>query len=321
VQFLVVGSAALPFDVAGQLGASVIYRAPASGRLDRAVLLEQLRGADAVITLLRDEVDDEFFAAAPRLRIVANCAVGYDNIDLAAATRRQIPVTNTPGVLTDATADFAFALALAAARRLVEGDQLVRSGRWIGWEPGQLLGQAVAGGTMGIIGLGRIGAAVARRARGFSMNVIYSGPRLSRFAAELNARQVSVDELLSQSDVISIHCPLSPETTHLIDAAALARMKSTAILVNTARGACVDEAALARALDQGQLAGAGLDVFEREPEVDPGLLRSPRVVLAPHAGSATTRTRARMAQMCAEAIGDVLAGRRPQHVVNREVYE
>ncbi len=311
-------SAALPYDVEGFLGDAATYRAPAFGRMQRDELLAAIGEADALISLLRDRIDDELLDAGPQLKVVANCAVGYDNVDLQAAVRRGIPVTNTPGVLTDATADFAFALLLAAARRVVEGDAMVRSGTWTGWEPGQLLGAPVAGATLGIIGMGRIGQAVARRARGFDMAVLYAGPRPVADAGD--ARFVDLDELLDQSDFVSLHCPLSPQTTHVIDAAALARMKPTAIVINTARGPCIDEAALAGALAAGQIGGAGLDVFEREPEVTEALRVSGRAVLAPHAGSATTTTRARMAEICAQAVRDVLAGRRPETVINPEIY-
>ena len=317
---LVVSSSALPFDVADFLGSKAQYRAPAAGRMSRQELLDAVAGADALIALLRDRVDDELLDAGPGLRVVANCAVGYDNIDVAAATRRGIPVTNTPDVLTEATADFAFALLLAAARRVVEGDRWVRAGTWTGWEPGQLLGASVGGATLGIVGLGRIGQAVARRARGFGMDVIYAGPRDVAGAAELGARRATMNELLAGSDFVTLHCPLSPQTRHLIDAAALAKMRATAILVNTARGGCVDEAALARALEDGTIGGAGLDVFEREPQVHPELLTSERVVLAPHAGSATNATRAKMCEICACAVRDALSGRRPETVINPEIY-
>ncbi|RMH37710.1 MAG: D-glycerate dehydrogenase [Deltaproteobacteria bacterium] len=287
--------------------------------MSRAELLAAVRDADALISLLVDRVDEELLAAAPRLRVVANCAVGYDNVDVAAATARGVAVTHTPDVLTDATADFTWALLLAVARRVVEGDALVRSGTWAGWEPGQLLGAPIAGRTLGIVGFGRIGRAVARRARGFDMAILYASPRpAGADAAALAARRVSLDELLAEADVVSLHCPLTDATRHLIDRRALAAMKSTALLVNTARGACVDEAALVDALEAGDIAGAALDVFEREPDVHPGLVASPKVVLAPHAGSATTAARAEMARLCAGAVRDVLSGRRPAHLLNPE---
>jgi glyoxylate reductase len=323
---LVVSSSRLPFDVAGALAGAAEYRAPAAGHMPRAELVAAVRDADALIALLTDRVDDELLAAAPRLRVVANCAVGYDNVDVAAATRRRVAVTNTPDVLTETTADFTFALLLGAARRLVEGDALVRSGTWTGWEPDQLLGAEVGGAALGIVGLGRIGRAVARRAVGFGMTIRYAGPRDVPGADALGAARVSLDELLARSDFVSLHCPLTEATRHLIDAAALARMRPGAILINTARGGCVDEAALAAALaaatpaTPATIAGAALDVFEREPHVHAALVASEKVLLAPHAGSATTTTRGRMAGICAQAVRDALAGRRPATVVNPEVY-
>lgn len=315
---LVVSSAPLPLDVAAELGDELDYLGPAEP-LDRPSLLARAREAVALITLLTDRVDAELMDSCPHLRIIANCAVGYDNVDVAEATRRNIIVTNTPGVLTDATADFAFALLLAAARRVIEGDALARSGTWTGWKPTELLGLPVAGRTLGIVGLGRIGQAVARRARGFDMRIIYSGPRQVAGAAALPATRVGLDELLATADFVSLHCPSTPETHHLIDAAALARMKPTAVLVNTARGAIVDEVALADALARGQIAAAGLDVFEAEPVIHPGLRGSDRVVLAPHAGSATTTTRGLMAKMCTDAIKAALAGECPANALNPEV--
>jgi glyoxylate reductase len=317
---VVVSSAALPIDFRSLLGPDVRVRLPEQGTFPRAVLLDELAEAEALVSLLDVKVDDELLARAPRVRVVANCAVGFDNVDVAAATRRGIVVTNTPDVLTDATADFTFALLLAVARRVVEADGLVRSGGWRGWSPDLLLGRDLAGATLGIVGLGRIGQAVARRARAFSMSILYAGPRPVAAADELGARLVPLDELLASSDYVSLHAPLSPATRSLIDAAALARMKPTAFLINTARGGLVDEAALAAALGRGQLAGAGLDVFIAEPSVHPDLMANPRTVLAPHLGSATLETRGRMAELCAEAVTAVLAGRRPAHVVNPQVY-
>jgi glyoxylate reductase len=273
--------------------------------------------ADAIVCLLRDRIDAALMDAAPRLRVIANVAVGYDNIDVGAATARGICVANTPDVLTEATADLAFALALAAARRLGEGERLVRSGGWRGWELGQLLGQDVWGRVMGVIGLGRIGRAVARRARGFGMDVLYTQPH----EAPGEAGFVSFDELLARADVVSLHCPLTAETRNLIDARALARMKPTAILVNTARGACVDEAALAAALERRQIFAAGLDVFADEPRVHPGLVASEHAVLAPHVGSATTTTRRRMAELALGAARAVLDGERPANLVNPDVWD
>lgn len=324
---VVVSTSALPFDIAPILG-DVAYIAPARGDFTRTQLLERVADADALISLLSFAVDRELMDAAPNLRVIANFAVGYDNVDVAYATARGIPVSNTPDVLTEATADFAFALLLAVARRVVEGDAWVRTGTWPGWGPGQLLGADVHGRTLGIIGMGRIGQAVARRARGFDMEVLHvSRPEPPADAHEPAAEPVpavrrarDLDELFAHADFVSLHCPLTPETHHIIDADALAAMKSSAILVNTARGACVDEVALVRALERGDIHGAGLDVFENEPRVHPGLTSSARVVLAPHAGSATTTARRRMAEICARAVRAVLDGRRPETLINPEVY-
>jgi glyoxylate reductase len=276
--------------------------------LDRA-----LPTADALLPLLSVRVDDALLARAPRLRIVANYAVGYDNVDLTAATRRRVVVTNTPDVLTPATADLTLALLLAAARRLREADLLIRSGTWRGWSPGELVGLDLDGALLGVVGMGRIGRAVAARARGFGMRIAYASPRSLDVP---DAQHLPLDELLARADVVTLHCPLSPSTRHLIGARELARMKPTAIVVNTARGPIVDEAALADALARGQIAGAGLDVFEDEPRVHPGLVASPRAVLAPHLGSATRGARAGMAESAARSIRDLFAGERPAHVIN-----
>ncbi|HEU5056381.1 MAG TPA: D-glycerate dehydrogenase [Kofleriaceae bacterium] len=313
---LAVCSAALPIDIRPILGPGVALHIPPRGSFTRGELVAALREADALISLLDVAVDAALLAAAPRLKVVANHAVGYDNVDVAAATGRGIVVTNTPDVLTDATADFTFALILAAARRLGEGEVLARSGAWTGWAPDQLLGQSIAGRTLGVVGFGRIGQAVARRAAGFAMKVLYTSPRE---AGAPGARRVELAELLAESDVVTLHCPLTPATRHIIDAGALERMKPTAVLVNTARGPCVDEEALAAALERGTIAAAGLDVFENEPSIHPALLASRKVVLAPHLGSATLEARGGMARLCAEAVAAVLAGRRPAHPVNPEV--
>jgi glyoxylate reductase len=271
-----------------------------------------LQGKQALLCLLTERVDAELLDAAPDLRVVANLAVGYDNIDVAAANERGVVVTNTPDVLTDATAELAWALILSAARRVVEGDTLVRTGQWKGWSPTQLLGASLTGKTLGIFGMGKIGAAVARRARGFAMSVIYTNrSRNEAVEAEIGARPVPFAELLEQSDVLSIHAPSTPETRHAIDAAALARMRPGAILVNTARGPIVDEAALVRALQSRHLGAAGLDVFEREPALEPGLTELENVVLLPHLGSATAETRAAMVELCCRNVIAVLAGKPP----------
>jgi len=267
-------------------------------------------GADVLLSMLADPVTEQLFEARPDLRMVAQYAVGVDNIDLEAAEAHNVAVTHTPGVLTDATADLTWALLLAVARHVPAADQYVRDGKFERWETTLLLGTELSRKTIGIVGLGRIGRAVARRALGFGMEVVYhnrsrANPTLERQAS---ARYVDLDELLETSDVVSLHCPHNEDSHHLIDAEALKIMKSSALLVNTARGAVVDEAALVEALAGGEIAGAGLDVFEDEPEVHPGLLEQDRVVLAPHLGSATTDARMRMAQMCTASIQAVLDG-------------
>jgi lactate dehydrogenase-like 2-hydroxyacid dehydrogenase len=267
-------------------------------------LLDVVGEADVLLSVLADPVTERILDAAPNLEMVSQYAVGVDNIDLAAAQQHDVVVTHTPGVLTDATADQTWALLLAAARHVKTADRYVREGQFDRWETTLLLGTELAGKTMGIVGLGRIGSAVARRALGFGMDVVYhnrtrANPTVER---QTGARYVSLDELLATSDVVSLHCPLNDDSHHLIDADALARMKESALLVNTARGAVVDEAALVEALDADAIAGAALDVFEDEPDVHPGLFDRDRVVMAPHLGSATTETRRQMADMCVDAI-------------------
>lgn len=290
---------------------TVTVHDPPSGR-DRTEdeLIELTEGADVLLSILSDPITARVFEARPTLQMVSQYAVGVDNIDLEAARESDVVVTHTPGVLTDATADMAWALLLAVARRLPEADQYVRDGRFEGWNTTLMLGMELAQKTIGIVGLGRIGTAVARRALGFGMDVVYHNRSRANPTTErqVSARYVGLDELLETSDVVSLHCPLNEESHHLIDAAALKRMKSSALLVNTARGAVVDEDALVEALDAGEIAGAGLDVYEEEPEVHPGLLDRDRVVLAPHLGSATTDTRMRMAKMCVASIQAFLDG-------------
>jgi glyoxylate reductase len=310
----VVSTSALPIDLAGQLAATVpgaTLEIPASGHVPLAEL--DLSDADALICLLLDRVDAAVLARGPRLRVVANCAVGIDNIDVPAATAAGVCVTNTPDVLTEATAELAFALVLAVARRIGEGERLVRSGAWPGWALDQLIGTGLTGKTLGIVGFGRIGQALARRALGFGMHVIYADPHDVSAAP---AQRVSLDALFETADVVSLHCPLRPETERLVDARRIATMKPTAILVNTARGACVDEPALIAALHAGRLLGAGLDVYAREPAIDPALLTCPRLVLTPHIGSATRQARTAMAQLCADAVISALRGHRPANLVN-----
>jgi glyoxylate reductase len=281
--------------------------------VDGEELLHRVAGAAALVADPTVPVDGNLLdAAGPGLRVVANFAVGYDNVDVAACRERGVVVTNTPDVLTNATAELAVALMLAAARRLGEGERLARSGRWTGWEPGQLLGRELSGAVVGIVGLGRIGTRVAELLRGFDVEVLYTArsPR-PEAARRLGARHVGLDELLARSDFVSLHAPLTAETRHLIDARALARMKPGAIVVNTARGGLLDSGALARALEEGRLGGAALDVYEREPEIPPELARLERVVLAPHIGSATATARDGMALLVADNVIAVLEGRPP----------
>jgi glyoxylate reductase len=275
-----------------------------------SALREGLCQADAAIVTLGDFIDAETIRAATRLKILANYAVGYNNIDLAAARARGLIVTNTPDVLTDATADLTWALLLATARRIVEGDALVRSGRWTGWSPTQLLGAEVSGKTLGIIGMGRIGQAVAHRAVGFRMPVRYHTRQLMATASlprEWEYR--SLQDILGEADVVTIHVPLTPATHHLIGARELAWMRPTAFVINTARGPIVDEGALVDALKTGIIAGAGLDVYEQEPAIHSALAQLKQVVLLPHLGSATVHARVQMGLVCLENIQAVLDGR------------
>ena len=279
-------------------------------------LREAVRGRDGVLCLLTDRIDSRVLDAAEGCKIFANMAVGYNNIDVEEATRRGILVTNTPGVLTDCTADLTWALILGVCRRVVEGDGEMRAGRFPGWGPLYMLGGDVAGATLGLIGPGRIAAAVARRAAGFGMTILYAGRHASPEFDALGARRATLPELLAASDFVSLHVPLSDETHHLIDAEALARMKPTAYLINTSRGPVVDEAALVSALREGSIAGAGLDVYEDEPRMAAGLAELPNTVLLPHLGSATVATRAAMSRMAAENLIAALRGVKPPNLVN-----
>jgi glyoxylate reductase len=281
---------------------------PADRPLTTDELHEFVAGADAVVGMLHDRLDGALAdAAGPGLKVVANVAVGYDNVDVPALAGRGIVVTNTPGVLTDATADLAFGLLLAITRRLGEGERLLRSRTPWSFHLGFLLGSGLQGKTLGIVGFGQIGRAMAKRAEAFGMSIVYTG----RSKQDTDAEFVSFEELLARADVVSLHCPLTPETRHLVDAAALRAMKPGAYLVNTTRGPVVDEAALADALEAGEIAGAALDVFEKEPEVEPRLLGRDDVVLSPHLGSATVETRTAMAVLAARNVVAVLAGRPP----------
>lgn len=288
----------------------------------REVLLEKARGCSGLLTLLTDTIDAEVMdAAGPQLKVISNYAVGFDNIDVAAATQRGIVVTNTPGVLTETTADLAFALLMAAARRLQEGYEVVRRGDWLTWEPQLLLGQDVHGATLGLVGLGRIGQAVARRAKGFSMRILYTDPQRAPQSLEegLGATWVDFPTLLRESDFISIHCPLTPQTRHLFNAEAFRQMKPTAILINTARGPIVDTQALYEALRQGRLRAAALDVTDPEPlPPDHPLLTLPNCLVVPHIGSASVATRRRMAEMAVANLLAVLRGETPPYPVNPE---
>jgi lactate dehydrogenase-like 2-hydroxyacid dehydrogenase len=285
-----------------------VWVSPHDRALEAAELHDAVAGADAVVTMLHDRVDAAFLdAAGDQLQVVANVAVGYDNVDVEAARERGVTITNTPGVLTDATADLAIALLLAVTRRIGDGERLIRSREPWAWSIDFMLGRGLRGKTLGIIGYGEIGQATAARARAFGLEVIYT----KRSHGD-DPGQVDLDELLERAHFVSLHCPLTPETRHLIDADALARMRDDAYLVNTARGPVVDEAALAAALRDGVIAGAGLDVFEREPEVHPDLLGVENVVLIPHLGSATVETRTAMAELAAANAIAVLAGDPPQ---------
>ncbi len=303
-------SGTLPGDGVARLGA--VHRVVQDeGGIASAAFTACSGEVEAIVALLTDRIDAALLARAPRVRVVANVAVGVDNVDLAACEARNVVVTNTPDVLTEATADLAFGLLLAAARRIAEGDRLVRAGGFTGWTPTFMLGTRVHGATLGIVGLGRIGRAVATRARGFGMHVLHTESTRVHQPGSINpgpSTQVGLDAMLEVADFVSIHCPLTDETRHLFDGARLGRMKVGSVLVNTARGAIVDEGALAHALEHGPLAAAGLDVFEEEPRIHPALLARPNVVLAPHIGSADRPTREAMASKAIDNVIAVLAG-------------
>lgn len=296
---------------------------PEDRNMTKEELLEIIPGQDAVITMLANPIDSEVIGAGQKLKVIANYAVGFNNIDLAAATARGIAVVNTPDVLTAASADFAWALLLATARRVVEGDALVRAGRFAGWAPELLLGVEVHGKTLGIVGAGRIGQAVAKRARGFAMRILYHNrTRLPEdVERELGLEYADLDALLKEADFVSLHCPLTPETRHLIGEREFGLMKPTAVLINTARGPVVDEGALVQALREGRIYGAGLDVFENEPALHPGLAELPNVVLAPHIASAGRGTRLQMVDLVVSDVLAVLKGQRPRNLVNPEIWK
>ena len=289
--------------------------------LERSELVARLRGRQGLVCLITDTIDVQLLDACPGLKVVSNVAVGFNNIDVAAATQRGVVVTNTPDVLTETTADFAWTLLMATARRVVEADRYVREGKFTQWEFMLLLGGDIHGKTLGIVGFGRIGRAMARRALGFNMRVLYQDAVAADAATEKELRATRVDTatLLRESDFVTLHTPLLPETQHLINAQSLRTMKKTAYLVNASRGPVVDEAALAHALKEGRIAGAGIDVFEREPEVHPALIGLPNVVLAPHIASASSDTRVKMAMLAVDNCLAVLEGRTPPTPVNPEV--
>ncbi len=289
----------------------------------RDVLIQEAAASDGIISLLTDRIDGQLLDAAPRLRVVSNYAVGFDNIDVGAATSRGVVITNTPGVLTETVADFTMALMLATARRVVEGDKFTRAGRWKSWEPMLLLGPDVYGATLGLVGFGRIGASVARRARGFGMRILYYDVvRRQDLESELGIEFASFEDVLRQADFVSVHTPLTPETRHLISGPQFRLMKKTAVLVNTARGPIVDPDALYQALSSGQIWGAGLDVFEVEPvPKDHPLLTLENIIVVPHIASASVETRTKMANMAVENLLAALAGRKPPHLVNPDVWD
>jgi len=287
----------------------------------KKVIIDKVRDVDALVPLLSDKIDAEVFDAGPKLKIVAQMAVGFDNISLKEATKRGIYVTNTPGVLTETTADFAWALLMAMARRVVEADKYVHEGQWnVGWHPSMLLGRDIYGATIGIVGAGRIGAAIANRAKGFSMKILFYDVVPRPELEKRGAKPVDLETLLKESDFVSVHVPLLKETHHLINEERLKLMKKTAYLINNSRGPVVDEKALYKALKQGWIAGAGLDVFEQEPTPQNNpLLTLDNVVVAPHISSASHETRSRMAEMVAENLIAFFEGRKPPNLVNSEV--
>jgi glyoxylate reductase len=288
----------------------------------KKVIVEKARNVDALATLLSDKIDSEVFDAAPNLKIVSQLAVGFDNIDIPEATKRGIYVTNTPEVLTDTTADFAWALIMAVARRVVEADKYVRTGQWkVGWHPDMMSGRDVYGATIGVVGAGRIGYAVAKRATGFSMKILFYDviPR-PEMEKDFGAKRVDIDTLLKQSDFVSIHVPLMKETHHLMNEGKFRLMKKTAYIINNSRGPVVDEKALYKALKEGWIAGAGLDVFEQEPTpTDSPLLKLDNVVVAPHISSASLETRSRMSEMVAENLVAFFEGKKPPNLINPDV--
>jgi len=290
--------------------------------LSKEEIIKGIKGKDGLLCLLTDPIDKEVIDAEPGLKMIASYAVGYDNIDIAAATKRRIPVSNTPGVLTETTAELAWALLFTVARRIVEGDTFTREGKFTGWAPMLLLGQDVSHKTLGVIGTGRIGTAFALKSQGFHMNVLYSDEqRNEHLEQQLGATKVSLQKLLKESDFISIHVPLTKGTFHLIDEKELRMMKKTAILINTARGPIINEKALVKALSEQWIFGAGLDVYEKEPALSPEFKQLKNVILQPHTGSGTIETRTKMALMAAENLRIGLQGGIPPNCINKEVFQ
>ncbi len=291
--------------------------------LSKSELIENLKGADGTITLVTDRIDVEVLERAHRLKIVANFGVGYNNVDVDAATRTGVIVTNTPGVLTETTADLAWSLMMAAARRIAEGDRYVRAGKFKFWGPKVMLGHDIFGKTLGIIGLGRIGRAMAKRGRGFDMKVLFykAAPLPDADCRELGVERVALEDIYRRSDFITLHVPLVTETHHMLNDRAFSLMKPNAIVVNTSRGPVIDEMALVRALKSRRIAGAALDVFEHEPQIEPELFEMENVVLAPHVGSASRETRLKMSTIAAENLMAALKGEKPPNMVNTEAWD
>ena len=289
--------------------------------ISREELIRRAKGCDGILPLLTDIIDAEIMDIT-RIKAIANFAVGYDNVNVPAATKRKIPLTNTPGVLTDATADLTFALILAVSRRIVEADKYLREGKWKGWDPILLLGGDFVNKTLGIIGMGRIGKAVARRAKGFGMKIIYSDHEQQlEIEQELKVKKVTFSEILKESDYITIHIPHTTETHQLIGTKELEQMKPSTFLINTSRGKIINEVELITALQNNIIAGAGLDVFFDEPEINPDLVKLDNVVVVPHIGSASLETRTNMAIIAAENLVEALTGKRPKNIVNPEIYD
>lgn len=317
-------TAKLPVVVAPRApGIEVVQLPPEGGPAgDGRMPLDEVAAhrPDGLVCLLLDRIDAGFLDRVPSLQVVANVAVGLDNLDVAAATARGVCVTNTPDVLTDATAELAIALLFAAARRLGEGERLVREKQWQGWSLDLLLGVPIGGATLGVVGLGRIGQKVAQLGKALGLNVVYTAPRPSPAAEALGLPHLPLDELLATSDFVSLHCPLRSDTRDLLDRRALSLMKPTAVLINTARGELVDEDALVDRLEAGQLFAAGLDVFRGEPKVSPRILACERIALAPHLGSATTKARMQMAELAIDSAVSVLRGQKPRTLVNETAW-